>query len=193
MIKYGYQVYNHLTMNTDRLKKVEQKQLKDRPEFSVGDQISVYNLIREGEKSRTQVYTGVVLAIKGRGLSRTFTVRKISDGVGVEKIFPLHSPNVEKIEVKRRGRTRRSKLYYMRDRQGKAAMKVKAATEAKISKIESKEAEKAKKVEEEEKKKQAAKAEKKAKAEANKETKPKEQKENKGSDEDKSKKTVNNT
>jgi large subunit ribosomal protein L19 len=180
-------------MNTDRLKKVEQKQLKDRPEFSVGDQISVYNLIREGEKSRTQVYTGVVLAIKGRGLSRTFTVRKISDGVGVEKIFPLHSPNVEKIEVKRRGRTRRSKLYYMRDRQGKAAMKVKAATEAKISKIESKEAEKAKKVEEEEKKKQAAKAEKKAKAEANKETKPKEQKENKGSDEDKSKKTVNNT
>lgn len=96
------------------------------PDFRPGDTIKVYYRIKEGEKTRVQPFEGVVIAMKGGGTSRTFTVRRIaSAGVGVERIFPLHSPNIQKVDVLKSGRVRRSKLYYLRDRIGKAAMKVK--------------------------------------------------------------------
>lgn len=91
------------------------------PQFEIGDTVRVYNRIKEGEKSRVQLYEGTVIAKRGGGISETFTVRKISYGVGVEKTFPLHSPNVEKVEVTRVGKVRRSKLYYLRSRVGKAS------------------------------------------------------------------------
>ncbi|MCA6071258.1 MAG: 50S ribosomal protein L19 [Endomicrobium sp.] len=89
--------------------------------FKSGDQIKVYFKIVEGENERTQVFEGVVIRVKGSGLSKTFTVRKISFGIGVERIFPIHSPRIEKIEVVRRGKVRRAKLYYLRNLSGKAA------------------------------------------------------------------------
>jgi len=94
---------------------------KDHPEFDAGDTVRVHVRIKEGERERIQVYEGVVLAKNGGGLQESFTVRKISFGEGVERVFPVYSPNVEKIEVARRGRVRRAKLYYLRDRQGKSA------------------------------------------------------------------------
>ncbi len=98
------------------------EQLKENvPEFNIGDTIRVHNRIKEGNKTRTQMYEGTVIARHGGGISATFTVRRISYGCGVEKTFPLHSPNVEKVEVIRRGSVRRAKLYYLRDRVGKAA------------------------------------------------------------------------
>ncbi len=112
-------------MNTKTLEKIENKQIKtDFPQFEVGDTIAVHNLIREGEKSRIQVFKGIVLAKKKSGLRETFTVRKISSGIGVEKIFPLHSPNIKKIEFIRKGKVRRSKIYFMRQRIGKRATKI---------------------------------------------------------------------
>lgn len=158
------QVYNLFAMNTTLLHKVEKSQLRERPEFNVGDEISVHNIIREGEKTRVQIYRGIVLAKKGSGLSATFTVRKISDGIGVEKIFPLHSPNIEKIVINKHGKVRRAKLYYMRDRQGKSAMKINSATETQLGKIAAKEA--AIEAEKQAEAKKAAEAEAKAKAEA---------------------------
>lgn len=114
-------------MNTQILEKVEQKYInKSSDEFQVGDTVKVHNIIREGEKNRTQIFKGVVIAKKGSGVREMFTVRKISDGVGVEKIFPLQSPNVDKIEVVKTGKVKRSKLYYLRERVGKKALKVKA-------------------------------------------------------------------
>ena len=100
-----------------------QGQLKeDLPKFRAGDTVSVGVRVIEGEKSRTQIFKGVVIAISsGEGASKTFTVRKISNGVGVERIFPLHSPNIDKIEILKRGKVRRAKLYYLRERKGKAA------------------------------------------------------------------------
>ncbi len=98
------------------------EQLKDNvPEFNIGDTIRVHNRIKEGNKTRIQMYEGTVIARHGGGISATFTVRRVSYGVGVEKTFPLHSPNVEKVDVIRRGSVRRAKLYYLRDRVGKAA------------------------------------------------------------------------
>ncbi len=91
------------------------------PQFKIGDGVKVYVRIKEGEKDRIQMFDGTVIARKGGGISETFTVRKISYGVGVEKTFPLHSPNVDKIEVVRTAKVRRAKLYYLRDRVGKAA------------------------------------------------------------------------
>lgn len=91
------------------------------PEFNPGDTIRVHVRVVEGDKHRIQVFQGVVIARRGGGTRETFTVRKISGGVGVERIFPLHSPNVDKIEVMRRGRVRRAKLYYLRNLRGKAA------------------------------------------------------------------------
>ncbi len=91
------------------------------PQFGIGDGVKVYIRIKEGEKTRTQLFEGTVIARHGGGISETFTVRRVSYGVGVEKTFPLHSPNVEKIEVYRRAKVRRAKLYYLRDRVGKAA------------------------------------------------------------------------
>lgn len=98
------------------------EQLKENvPQFNVGDTVRVHNRITEGSKTRVQVYEGTVIARHGGGISATFTVRRVSYGCGVEKTFPLHSPNVEKVEVIRRGAVRRAKLYYLRDRVGKAA------------------------------------------------------------------------
>ena len=91
------------------------------PAFGIGDSVKVYIKIVEGEKERTQMFDGTVIARHGGGISETFTVRKISYGVGVEKTFPIHSPNVEKVEVYRVGKVRRAKLYYLRGRVGKAA------------------------------------------------------------------------
>ncbi|MCD7890011.1 MAG: 50S ribosomal protein L19 [Oscillospiraceae bacterium] len=91
------------------------------PQFSVGDTVRVHVRIQEGDKSRIQVFEGTVIARKHGGISETFTVRRLSHGCGVEKVFPLHSPVVEKVEVVRLAKVRRAKLYYLRDRVGKAA------------------------------------------------------------------------
>ena len=91
------------------------------PSFKIGDTIKVYVRITEGEKQRIQLFEGTVIAKRGGGISETFTVRRVSYGVGVEKTFPLHSPNVDKIEIVRNAKVRRAKLYYLRDRVGKAA------------------------------------------------------------------------
>jgi len=94
---------------------------KDAPDFSPGDTVRVLYLVREGNKERIQAFEGVCIGRKGGGLDETFMVRKISSGVGVERIFPLHAPTVKGIEVVRQGRVRRAKLYYLRGRRGKAA------------------------------------------------------------------------
>lgn len=104
------------------LQSVEAEQLKENAQnFKVGDTVKVHFKIVEGTTERIQVFQGIVLAIKNSGVRKTFTVRKISYGVGVERVFPLHSPRIDRIEVVRRGRVRRSKLYYLRKRVGKAA------------------------------------------------------------------------
>jgi len=107
---------------TDVIKEIEKEQLRDDiPEFAPGDTVRVLYLVREGVKERIQVFEGVCLARKHGGVDETFTVRKISSGVGVERIFPLQAPTVTGVEVVRRGRVRRAKLYYLRHRRGKAA------------------------------------------------------------------------
>jgi large subunit ribosomal protein L19 len=104
------------------IKKIEEEQLKSEVnEFHVGDTVRVHNRIVEGTRERIQIFEGVVLKKQGGSNRATFTVRKTSNGIGVEKTWPLHSPNVEKIEVIRRGKVRRAKLNYLRDRVGKAA------------------------------------------------------------------------
>ncbi|MGD1816750.1 MAG: 50S ribosomal protein L19 [Pleomorphochaeta sp.] len=106
----------------DLIKAIEAEQMKENAEnFKVGDTVKVFFKIIEGTTERIQVFEGLVIAKNNSGISRTFIVRKISYGVGVERIFPLHSPRVEKITVVRQGRVRRAKLYYIRDRVGKAA------------------------------------------------------------------------
>ncbi|MBQ9062233.1 MAG: 50S ribosomal protein L19 [Solobacterium sp.] len=104
------------------IKKIEEAQLKSEiTPFRVGDTIRVHGKIKEGNRERIQIFEGVVIKRQGGGNRETFTVRKTSNGIGVEKTWPLHSPNVEKIEVVRRGKVRRAKLFYLRDRVGKAA------------------------------------------------------------------------
>ncbi|HWW60261.1 MAG TPA: 50S ribosomal protein L19 [Thermoanaerobaculia bacterium] len=98
-----------------------QETRKDIPAFSPGDTIKVHVKVKEGDKERIQVFQGVVISRKGGGTRQMFTVRKISGGVGVERMFPLYSPTIDKIEVERHGRVRRAKLYYLRDLRGKAA------------------------------------------------------------------------
>ncbi len=111
----------------DALKLIEQSSMKEEtPKFNIGDTVKVSVNIREGSRERIQMFEGTVIAMSGSGISRTFTVRRLSYGVGVERVFPLHSPNVVDVQVIRRGKVRRAKLYYLRDRVGKAA-KVKAA------------------------------------------------------------------
>lgn len=106
----------------DVIKQIEARQIKkDAENFSVGDLVKVFFKIVEGSNERVQVFEGYVIAKNNCGIRRSFVVRKISYGVGVERIFPLHSPRIEKIEVVRKGRVRRAKLYYLRDRVGKAA------------------------------------------------------------------------
>ncbi|HYK42517.1 MAG TPA: 50S ribosomal protein L19 [Thermoanaerobaculia bacterium] len=107
---------------TDMLMEVEKPALRSgTPPFAPGDSVRVHVKVREGEKERIQIFAGVVIARRGGGSRETFTVRKISSGIGVERIFPLHSPVIDHIEVERRGAVRRAKLYYLRERKGKAA------------------------------------------------------------------------
>lgn len=106
----------------DDLQLLENAQLRDDvPDFRAGDNVKVHVRVVEGGRERVQVFEGVVLARNGSGVKASFTVRKVSFGVGVERVFPLHSPIIDKIEVTRRGDVRRSKLYYLRDRVGKSA------------------------------------------------------------------------
>ncbi len=106
----------------DILHQVTANQLRmDIPEFKPGDTVAVHVRVIEGNKERIQVFQGVCIKRKGGGINETFTVRKISNGIGVERIFPVHSPRIAKIEVLRRGRVRRAKLYYLRNLRGKAA------------------------------------------------------------------------
>ena len=106
-----------------KLYEIEQEQLRasDLPTFRAGDTVRVHYKIREGEKERVQVFEGVVICRHGGGLRSTFTVRKISYGMGVERIFPVHSPRIDRLEVKSRGRVRQGRLYYLRQRSGKSA------------------------------------------------------------------------
>ena len=105
----------------DRIKQVEQEQCKKEiPPFNVGDTVDVHVEIEEGDKKRVQVFTGTVIGRKGSGVRETFTVRRIVQGEGVERVFPLHSPTVARVEVRRAGRVRRAKLYYLRKRTGRA-------------------------------------------------------------------------
>ena len=106
----------------DALKYIAQDSLKkELPQFSIGDTVRVDVKIREGDRERIQAFEGTVIAKKCSGIAETFTVRRVSYGVGVERVFPIHSPNVQDVKVIRRGSVRRSKLYYLRDRVGKAA------------------------------------------------------------------------
>ncbi|HKM32315.1 MAG TPA: 50S ribosomal protein L19 [Oscillospiraceae bacterium] len=106
----------------DALQIIAQESLKtDIPTVNIGDTVKVHVRIKEGEKSRVQIFEGTVIAKKHGGVSETFTVRRLAHGVGVEKVFPIHSPSVEKVELVRKGKVRRAKLYYLRDRIGKAA------------------------------------------------------------------------
>jgi len=100
---------------------VTAEQLKSRPDFGPGDTLRVNVRVREGEKERIQAFEGVCIARKNGGISETFTVRKVSGGIGVERVFPLHSPSIDSISVVRRGHVRRAKLYYLRARRGKSA------------------------------------------------------------------------
>ena len=106
----------------DALKVISESSMKKEvPAFNVGDTIKVHDKIKEGDKSRIQIFEGTVIAKKHGGVNETFTVRRVAHGCGIERVFPLHSPVVEKVEVIRRGKVRRAKLYYLRDRVGKAA------------------------------------------------------------------------
>ena len=106
----------------DLVKAIEQDNLRNSfPEVSIGDYVKVHLKIKEGARERIQVFEGTVIARKGGGLSETMTVRRVSYGVGVERILPVHSPKIDKIEIVRKGRVRRAKLYYLRDRVGKSA------------------------------------------------------------------------
>ncbi len=121
-------------MRNELIQAVEARNIKqDAPAFEIGDTVDVSVKIVEGEKERVQVFTGVVISRKGSGMSQTFTVRRIVNDEGVERVFPLHSPSVVGVKVRRHGRTRRAKLYFLRERVGKAVRlkerRAKAATD----------------------------------------------------------------
>lgn len=106
----------------DIIKAIEKDYIKEnQPAYNIGDTVNVHVKIKEGNRERIQVFTGTVIKEQNAGLNKTFTVRKISNGVGVERTFPVNSPKIEKVEVTREGKVRRAKLYYLRDRVGKAA------------------------------------------------------------------------
>ena len=105
----------------DLIKALNEKQLKEVPQILVGDTVRVHVKVKEGARERVQVFEGTVIAKKHGGVSETFTVRRVAHGCGIERVFPLHSPTVEKVEIVREGKVRRAKLYYLRDRVGKAA------------------------------------------------------------------------
>ena len=109
------------------IKEVTAHQLKSNlPAFKVGDGVRVHTKVREGDKERIQVFAGIVIARKGHGIHETFTVRRISYGEGVERVFPVNSPNIEKVDIERESEAMRARLYYLRGRQGKAAVAVRA-------------------------------------------------------------------
>lgn len=111
--------------------KIESEQIKkDVADFRVGDSVKVHTRVVEGDKERIQIFSGIVIAQRGTGINRAFTVRRISYGEGVERVFPVHSPRIAKIEVEKRGKVRRAKLGYLRYRKGKQAMTVKEAPRA---------------------------------------------------------------
>jgi len=113
-------------MNQAILDKIESEQFRKNPvDFGVGDSVKVHTKVVEGDKERIQIFSGVVIGRRGRGLNSTFTVRRISYGEGVERVFPVHSPRVDKVEVERKGAVRRAKLTYLRKRLGKGATLVK--------------------------------------------------------------------
>src|SRR5271167_3867511 len=113
-------------MNQALLDKIESEQYRKNPlDFGVGDSVKVHTKVVEGDKERIQIFAGVVIGRRGRGMNATFTVRRISYGEGVERVFPIHSPRVEKVEVERKGSVRRAKLTYLRKRLGKGATLVK--------------------------------------------------------------------
>jgi large subunit ribosomal protein L19 len=117
-------------MNQALLKKIESEQYrKDDAKFAVGDSVTAHTKVVEGDKERIQIFSGVVMGRRGHGLNATFTIRRISYGEGVERVFPLHSPRVDKVEVERQGAVRRAKLTYLRKRLGKGATLVKEKTE----------------------------------------------------------------
>ena len=119
----------------DLIRTIENKELKTSiPDFTPGDTVKVAVKVKEGDKERIQIFQGVVMGLKGGGVRQTFTVRKVSEGIGVERIFPLHSPTLGKIEVVQRGRTRRAKLYYLKKKTGKAA-RIKAVREKQTSTV----------------------------------------------------------
>ncbi len=106
----------------DIIRMIEDEQLrKDLPSFNVGDTVQVHYKVVEGSRERIQVYEGTVIKVQGEGARKTFTVRRLSYGVGVERTFPIHSPRIEKLVVTRKGKVRRARLYYLRERQGKSA------------------------------------------------------------------------
>lgn len=114
----------------DALKLIANSSMKEnKPEFSIGDTVRVFCRIKEGDKERTQIFEGTVISKKHGGIQESFTVRRIAHGCGIERVFPIHSPNVEKVELVRNGHVRRAKLYYLRSRVGKAA-KVKSKVNA---------------------------------------------------------------
>ena len=114
-------------MNQELLNKGESAQLRKEPlEFNVGDSVKVHTKVVEGEKERIQVFAGLVIGRRGHGMNETFTVRRISYGEGVERVFPVHSPRIDKVVVDRQGKVRRAKLTYLRERIGKKALAVKA-------------------------------------------------------------------
>lgn len=110
-----------MAITVPEIRAIEQAQLRTLPSFRVGDTIRVHYRIREGEKERVQIFQGVVIRRSRGGLGATFSVRKVSYGVGIERVFPLHSPRIEKVEIASSGHVRRSRLYYLRDLQGKKA------------------------------------------------------------------------
>ena len=117
-------------MNQALLEKIESEQYrKDKTDFAVGDSVRVHTKVVEGDKERIQVFSGVVIGKRGHGLNETFTVRRISYGEGVERVFPIHSPRVDKVEVERKGEVRRAKLTYLRKRLGKGATLVREREE----------------------------------------------------------------
>jgi large subunit ribosomal protein L19 len=119
-------IKNQKFMNQALQEKIESEQFrKDNAKFGVGDSVRVHTKVVEGDKERIQIFSGVVIGKRGRGLNETFTVRRISYGEGVERVFPLHSPRVDKVEVERKGSVRRAKLTYLRKRLGKGATLVK--------------------------------------------------------------------
>ncbi len=157
----------------DSISKIESKHIKKRiPKFSAGDTVKVYVKIKEGDKERSQVFEGVVLQRRGEGTGKTFTVRKVSAGIGVERIFALHSPNVSKIQVVKRGKVRRAKIFYLRKLMGKSAK----IEEDKKKLIEEEEEEEEKKEEVKQETKEEKKVKEEKKEEVKKEVKQKEPK-----------------